>query len=62
MANRFALSPYAFSSGNQRKDSDELGPDEVAPSNIRHASLESPFSTDRGSSFPWQLTGHEQPA
>jgi hypothetical protein len=61
MSNPFALSPYTFSSSDERKGSDELGPDEVAPPNNTYASLESPFSKNRGSSFPWRTTGHDQP-
>jgi hypothetical protein len=62
MSNPFALSPYTFSSSNERKGSDELGPDEVAPSNPNYTPLESPLSKDRGSSFPWRTTGHDQSA
>jgi hypothetical protein len=61
MSDPFALSPYTFSISNERKGSDELGPDEVAPSNTVYAPLESPSSKDRRSSFPWQTTGHDQP-
>jgi hypothetical protein len=60
MANPFALSPYTFSTSGDRKGSDELGPDEVAPSNTKYTTLESPFSKDRGSSFPWRTTEHDQ--
>jgi hypothetical protein len=60
MSNPFALSPYTFSSSNERKGSEELGPDEVAPSNNNYTPLESQLSKDRGSLFPWRTTGHDQ--
>jgi len=60
MPNPFALSPYTFGSSTERKGSDELGPDEVAPSNTILTPSKSPFSQDRGSSFPWRTTGYDQ--
>lgn len=60
MSNPFALSPYTFGASNERKGSDELGPDEIAPSNTITTPSESPFSKDRGSSFPWRTTGHDR--
>lgn len=60
MSYPFALSPYTFGASNERKGSDELGPDEIAPSNTIITPSESPFSKDRGSSFPWRTTEQGQ--